>query len=268
MDSLSLIFLVFVLGLRHGIDADHLAFIDGQIRYNWRIGSPIARWVGTLFSLGHGLVVAGIAIILGAFVNHFTFPAYFDTASTWVSIVSLFVIGSLNLFNLLRTKSIEQEFLLSGLKGRLIPKFAKSTTNPLLIILIGGMFALAADTVSQTSAWALAAGHAGGFMSVIVGCVFMLGMMLTDTVDSFITYQMMKTSGRVGRAASRLIGWVIVFLAYGVCFYETITFFGPFLNIDFEVAGAVSFFLLILCFTFLNLRLKSQNKSGSGEAIK
>jgi nickel/cobalt transporter (NiCoT) family protein len=268
VENLSLIFLVFVLGLRHGIDADHLAFIDGQIRYNWRIGSPIARWVGTLFSFGHGLVVAGIAVILGIFVNHFTFPAYFDTASTWASIVTLFVIGSLNFYNLIRTKSIEQEFQLNGLKGRFLPKFVKSTANPFLIILIGGMFALAADTVSQTSAWALAAGHAGGFMSVVVGCVFMLGMLLTDTVDSLITYQMISKTGRVGRSASRLIGWVIVVLAYGVSFYETFTFFDPVIDIDFEIVGAVSFFFLIICFCFVTLRLKSKNKQGADRAIE
>ncbi|SDE54720.1 high-affinity nickel-transport protein [Priestia aryabhattai B8W22] len=35
MENLSLILLVFLLGFRHGLDADHLAFIDGQTRYNW-----------------------------------------------------------------------------------------------------------------------------------------------------------------------------------------------------------------------------------------
>jgi nickel/cobalt transporter (NiCoT) family protein len=46
MGTISLIILVFVLGLRHGLDADHLACIDGLTRYNWRMNSPIARWVG------------------------------------------------------------------------------------------------------------------------------------------------------------------------------------------------------------------------------
>ena len=37
MSTVSIVLLVFVLGLRHGLDADNLAFIDGQTRYNWRI---------------------------------------------------------------------------------------------------------------------------------------------------------------------------------------------------------------------------------------
>lgn len=77
MENLSLIFFVFVLGLRHGLDADHLAFIDGQTRYNWRMGSPVARWVGTLFAFGHGGVVAIIAVILGMVMNDFYISGLF-----------------------------------------------------------------------------------------------------------------------------------------------------------------------------------------------
>lgn len=157
MENLSLIFLVFVLGLRHGLDADHLACIDGLTRYNWRMGSSIARWVGTLFSFGHGLVVASVAVILGMFIKNFKFPDYFDTIVTWVSVLSLFLIGTLNIYNLLRTKSKEVDFQLRGIKGKFIPRIARETTNPFLVVLVGGVFAMAADTVSQTSVWALAA---------------------------------------------------------------------------------------------------------------
>ena len=48
----------------------------------------------------------------------------------------------------------------------------------------------------------------------------MVGMMLTDTLDSLIAYRMVHHSGKLGQAASRLIGWVIVVLAYGVSLYE------------------------------------------------
>ena len=78
MGTLSLFLLVFVLGLRHGLDADHLAFIDGQTRYNWRMDSSFTRWVGTLFSLGHGGMVAIVSGILGMVIKNFSFPAYFD----------------------------------------------------------------------------------------------------------------------------------------------------------------------------------------------
>jgi high-affinity nickel-transport protein len=43
--------LAFVLGARHGFDADHLATIDGLTRYNARTNPALARFCGALFSL-------------------------------------------------------------------------------------------------------------------------------------------------------------------------------------------------------------------------
>jgi nickel/cobalt transporter (NiCoT) family protein len=256
MEAVSLILLVFVLGLRHGLDADHLACIDGLIRYNWRMNSPFARWVGTLFSFGHGLVVASVAVILGMFIKNFTFPDYFDTVVTWVSITSLFMIGTLNIFNLLRSKSTEKDFELRGIKGKFIPRIVRETTNPFLIILIGGVFAMAADTVSQTSVWAIAAGNSVSYMPIVLGLTFMIGMMITDTIDSLITYRMITQSSKLGQSASRVMGWVIVALAYGVSFYEALTYFYPEAELDFEIVGAVIFVLMLLCFAVISLRRK------------
>ena len=56
-DWLSLLILTFVLGMKHGFDADHLATIDGLTRYNAHRNPRLARYCGTLFSLGHGAVV-------------------------------------------------------------------------------------------------------------------------------------------------------------------------------------------------------------------
>lgn len=257
MENLSLIFLVFVLGLRHGLDADHLAFIDGQVRYNWRMGSPIARWVGTLFSFGHGAVVASMSVILGMLIKDFKFPDYFDVFATWVSVTSLFLIGTLNIYNLLRTRTNKQEFQLTGIKGKFISRVAKGTTNPFLIILVGALFALAAETVSQTSVWALAAGNSSKYMPLILGIVFMSGIMITDTIDSLVAYRMINQSSKLGQSASRVIGWVIVILAYGVSFYEAFTFFNPWAELDFEIVGVVIFLFLILCFVFVNKRAKT-----------
>lgn len=256
MEILSLIFLVFVLGLRHGLDADHLAFIDGQTRYNWRMGSPIARWVGTLFSFGHGAVVASMSVFLGMLIKDFRFPDYFDTFATWVSITSLFLIGTLNIYNLLRTKVNKQEFHVSGIKGKFISRIARGTTNPFLIILVGALFALAAETVSQTSVWALAAGNSGKYMPLILGLVFMSGIMITDTVDSLVAYRMITQSSKLGQSASRIIGWVIVVLAYGVSFYEAFTFFNPWAELNFEIVGVLVFLFLVGCYFMVKMQAK------------
>ncbi|MEI7870376.1 MAG: hypothetical protein WCI11_21070 [Candidatus Methylumidiphilus sp.] len=62
-EGLALILLVFVLGMKHGLDADHLATIDGMTRYNAPVNPALARFCGVLFSLGHGAVVVAVATI-------------------------------------------------------------------------------------------------------------------------------------------------------------------------------------------------------------
>ena len=52
--------------MRHGLDADHLATIDGLTRHNARANPASARFCGALFSLGHGLVACAVAIALAA----------------------------------------------------------------------------------------------------------------------------------------------------------------------------------------------------------
>ncbi|MFC7393542.1 sodium:proton antiporter [Scopulibacillus cellulosilyticus] len=256
METLSLILLVFILGIRHGLDADHLAYIDGVARHNWRKNSPFARWVGTFFSFGHGLIVASIAVILGMVSQTFKYPSYFDTIGTWISVLSLFLIGTLNIYNLLHTKTKEYEP--TGIKGKMVPKIFRETTNPLFIILTGIVFAAAADTVSQTAVWALASTHFASYMPIILGVTFMVGMMLTDTADSLITFRMISQSGKMGQTASKIMGWVIVVLAYGVSLYEAVTYFKPSLEINFELVGVI-LFVIIVC-VYISLKLRKGNQ--------
>src|SRR5580692_2762257 len=67
-------FLAYVLGLRHAVDADHIAAIDNVVRKLMQEGKrPIA--VGLFFSLGHSLIVAlavaAIATAAFALRRHF-----------------------------------------------------------------------------------------------------------------------------------------------------------------------------------------------------
>ena len=64
-DGLALVLLVFVFGVKHGFDADHLATIDGLTRFNARANPRWARFCGTLFSLGHGAVVVAMEAVVG-----------------------------------------------------------------------------------------------------------------------------------------------------------------------------------------------------------
>ena len=49
-DWLALALVVFLLGVKHGLDPDHLATIDGLTRFNAALRPRLARWSGFLFS--------------------------------------------------------------------------------------------------------------------------------------------------------------------------------------------------------------------------
>ncbi|HKS89944.1 MAG TPA: HoxN/HupN/NixA family nickel/cobalt transporter, partial [Stellaceae bacterium] len=59
--------LAYAFGLRHAVDADHIAAIDNATRKLLEAGRPAAA-TGFFFSLGHATVVvlASLAIALGA----------------------------------------------------------------------------------------------------------------------------------------------------------------------------------------------------------
>jgi high-affinity nickel-transport protein len=61
--STSGLLLMLVLGLRHGLDPDHIACIDGLTSRPMQRGHRHGAWVGTLFAIGHGLLVTVIAVV-------------------------------------------------------------------------------------------------------------------------------------------------------------------------------------------------------------
>src|SRR5258708_7260182 len=74
-DWMALCAVVVLLGLKHGVDADHLAAIDGLTRYNSRLQRGFARFCGALFSVGHGVIVLAIAVLLGLASSTWEAPA-------------------------------------------------------------------------------------------------------------------------------------------------------------------------------------------------
>ena len=144
-DWLSLLVLTFVLGMKHGFDADHLATIDGLTRYNARSRPALARYCGTLFSLGHGAVVMAIALGVSALAGHWSVPAWFGMLGSVISIAFLVALGSLNLSAVLAAGPDEVVQPI-GLKGRLLGNL-RQVSHPVLIALVGALFALSFDTL-------------------------------------------------------------------------------------------------------------------------
>ncbi|MGE5468491.1 MAG: nickel transporter [Ignavibacteria bacterium] len=215
-DIVALSLLVFVLGMKHGFDADHLATIDGLTRFNAAGNPRLARLCGVLFSLGHGAVVVAIALAVSLLATHWQTPAWLETFGAWVSIAFLLALGFVNVHAVLRSEP-GQIVRPVGLKGRFLGRLAQAS-RPCWIALVGALFALSFDTVSQAALFALTASQFGGWQhALMLGLLFMGGMLVTDGINGFWISRLIRRADEVAVLASRIMSLVVggVSLAVG-----------------------------------------------------
>lgn len=229
MDSLpgtwaTLCALAFALGVRHGFDADHLATIDGLTRYNARANPRLARIAGALFSLGHGVVVMAVALAAGSFAARWQTPAWLETTGVVVSIAFLFGLAFLNV----RAVMIAAPGAIvapAGFRGRLLGRFL-TVRRGWAVALVGTLFALSFDTISQAAIFALAAGRFGGIgEALFVASLFVLGMLLVDGVNGAWISRLVRSADRTAAVASRVMALAVatVSLAVGLVAVSRLT---------------------------------------------
>jgi high-affinity nickel-transport protein len=210
-----LLLLVFMLGVKHGMDPDHLATIDGLARFNLCARPRLSRWSGFLFSLGHGLVVMAAAALVAATANRWSAPQWLENVGAWISIAFLLALGCLNLLAVLRAPR-DCVVRTAGLKGRWLGRLTE-TSHPVLIAAIGAAFALSFDTLSQVAFFSLAAAPITGWaFSVFLGLVFMLGMMATDGANGLWVSRMLSRADRRSLIASRAVGLSVALLSLSI----------------------------------------------------
>ena len=201
--------LAYTLGLRHGVDADHICAIDNTTRKLLQQDKRPTT-VGTWFSLGHStIVVAMIAVLVIAtqFIasNLPTFEADGAVLGTLISGAFLYVIALINflifweiylIFKALRTgaldqKKLDETLLKRGFMNRYFGKLFRFVNEPWQIYPIGVLFGLGFDTASEvaliaiTVTTATAAAHFPLWMVMVLPFMFTCGMVLTDTTDGF-----------------------------------------------------------------------------------
>jgi high-affinity nickel-transport protein len=201
--------LSYVLGLRHAVDADHIAAIDNVVRKLMQEGKrPITA--GLFFSLGHSLVVAiAVAVIVGlafALRGHLhPFKVIGGVVGTSVSAFFLLTVALINLvilrgtwqsFKKARrgelTTEHELDRLLSGrgLLARLFRRLFRMVSRSWHMFPIGFLFGLGFDTATEISLFTIAAGQATGGLNfgtvMIFPALFAVGMTLADTTDSVL----------------------------------------------------------------------------------
>src|SRR5690349_3314574 len=94
--SLPTLVLVFTLGLRHGVDPDHVAIIDNLTFHAAGRKASTAPWTGTFFALGHSLSVAAVAIAVAAYAGLFAWPSWLPGVVEWAVIALFIVIAAIN----------------------------------------------------------------------------------------------------------------------------------------------------------------------------
>lgn len=207
MDSsgLMLILMVLTLGFRHGFDLDHLSTIDSITRTV--SGSNLSKMIGMLFSLGHGLVVTTISIIMGSGMMQAKLPVWLDHVGNWISIFFLLLFGALTLWNVFKKpKSIAS----TTLKSWLLRNIIKAKCHPLLVMLIGALFAFSFDTLSQVALFSISASIVAGWLfSGILGLIFMSGMMISDGLNGLFVSILIERADSLSIFISRLVGVLI-----------------------------------------------------------
>lgn len=182
-EALGLAALVFLLGLRHGLDPDHLVAIDGLTRAGTPAGKR--RWYGLFFSLGHGVVVTLVGLAVAMAATEWQAPPLLRSLGASTSVGVLLLLGLANLASAWRTPA-GRPVPLVGLRGRWLAGQLARASHPVFIAAIGGAFALSFDTISHALAFSLTgAALAGWLFATLLGLVFTLGMALVDTLNGW-----------------------------------------------------------------------------------
>jgi high-affinity nickel-transport protein len=200
--------LAYTFGLRHAVDADHIAAIDNVTRKLMQEGKrPIG--VGFYFSLGHSsvVVIASAAVALTTSALQDRFAGYRDLGGligTSVSVLFLFAVATVNLvvlagvyrsFRELRRGGVlveeDLEFFLSrrGLLARFFRPLFRLIGKSWHMYPLGFLFGLGFETATEIALLGIAAEAAKGlpFWSVLVfPALFTAGMTLIDTTDSVL----------------------------------------------------------------------------------
>jgi nickel/cobalt transporter (NiCoT) family protein len=199
--------LCYTLGLRHGVDADHICAIDNTTRKLLQQGKR-PYTVGTWFSLGHSTIV--MAMIVALVVAEQSVAAAVPALRTEGSIIGtavsggfLYIIAFINLlifleiyaiFQKLRRGSmshaeLDEQLNKRGFMNRYFNFLFKLVNEPWQIYPIGVLFGLGFDTATEVAlitTTLLVATLTTGFplwMVLILPFMFTCGMVLTDTVD-------------------------------------------------------------------------------------
>jgi high-affinity nickel-transport protein len=202
-------FLAYGFGLRHAVDADHIAAIDNVTRKMMQEGKrPIA--VGFFFALGHSSVVVAASIVMAVTASRLQqrFPWLIEAGGlvgTLISVSFLFLIAVINVVVLAgvyrlfrrvkRGDGYAEEELNAvaasrGLFGRFFGAAFRLVSRSWHMYPLGFLFGLGFDTATEIGLLGISAAEASKGLSVwsilVYPALFTAGMSLVDTCDGVL----------------------------------------------------------------------------------
>jgi high-affinity nickel-transport protein len=202
-------FLAYGFGLRHAVDADHIAAIDNVTRKLMQQGKePVG--VGFFFSLGHSTIVFGLsAVVAGTAVAIKTqfdqIESFGNILGTLISACFLLAIAVMNiviLVSILRTFRrvkaggvyVDEDLNLllarRGIFGRLFRGLFRLVDHSWQMYPVGVLFGLGFDTATEVGLLGISAAEASKGLPIwsimVFPALFTAGMALIDTTDSIL----------------------------------------------------------------------------------
>ena len=208
-------FLAYSFGLRHAVDADHIAAIDSVTRKLMQQGKqPVG--VGFFFSLGHSTIVfllsAVVALAAVAIRTRFVaLETFGNIAGTLISAFFLLAIAAMNiliLVSIVRTfrrvkaggvyvdENLNLLLARRGFFGRLFRGLFRLVDRSWQMYPVGVLFGLGFDTATEVGLLGISAAEASKGLPIwsimVFPALFAAGMALIDTTDSIL---MLKAYG-------------------------------------------------------------------------
>ncbi len=199
-------FLAYSFGLRHAVDADHIAAIDNVTRKLMQEGKrPVG--IGLFFSLGHSTIVVlasvAVAATATAFKNRMeAFHSIGGIIGTLVSAAFLLLIAAVNVYilvNVYRTfqhvknggEYVDEDFNMlmakSGVLARLLRPMFRMIEKSWHMYPLGFLFGLGFDTATEVGLLGISAASAANGMPIwsilVFPALFTAGMTLIDTTE-------------------------------------------------------------------------------------
>ncbi|MEO9168711.1 MAG: HoxN/HupN/NixA family nickel/cobalt transporter [Aestuariivirga sp.] len=202
---LGIALVVYGFGLRHAVDADHIAAIDNVTRKLMQAGQrPVS--VGFFFAIGHSTVViiaaAAVAIAATSLASFPTFQSVGGVVGTLVSAGFLFVIAIMNIMifrSIYKTylrvcaggtyveEDLDVLFNSRGFLARIFRPMFGLVSQSWHMLPLGFLFGLGFDTATEVATFGVAGAQAAKGVSLFAVMVFPVlfaaGMSLVDTTD-------------------------------------------------------------------------------------